>query len=227
MSFRQKLDALYAKYKFEYFGIAGSAITATCMLITALGFTGYSVVNHAISELGMASVSPLAAVFNIGLIIGGIVFLFFAGGMRAALDSRLARLSRITAYVTAVGTSLVGVFPGDVNFWGHLIAAQTFFFGGMLMVLGFSLAIFRQKDPRIGKWLCWVGLVVVAIFTIFVIILQVTMASYTFETMAGMLSMFQGPRPAFIPLTFFEWSCYFGVITWLCLFALDSLRKRR
>ncbi len=230
MPFRQRIDALYSRIKFEYFGIAGCVITAACMMITALGFVGYSVLNHAISELGMVVESPLAIIFNIGLIIGGIVFLFFVGGMGTVLDSRLARLSRVTGCITALGTTFVGVFPADVNFWGHVIAAQTFFIGGMLMVLGFTLAIFRQKESKVSKWLGWVGIVVVVIFAIFVTILQVTLTSYSPGSMSDPNVMFQGlgsVRPDFMPLTFFEWLVYFGVIAWLCLFALDSLGKRK
>jgi hypothetical membrane protein len=177
MAFCQKIDAFLTKYKFEYFGIAGSVITAAGIIITALGFAGYSVLNHFISELGMQSESPWAVVFNIGLIAGGLLFLVFLLGTQTVLDSRLAKWSRVAGYITAIGTSFVGIFPADVFIWGHIVAAQMFFIGGLFTVLGFSVAILRQKEPKIGKWMSVAGAVVVVIFVVFVIELQVLISN--------------------------------------------------
>jgi len=228
MALGSKLDAFFARYKYEYFGIAAVAITAGCMLVSALGFPGYSVLNHVVSELGMASESPWAAIFNGGLIAGGILFFVFLWGTRTVMNSRLANLGRHVGYIAAIGCSLVGVFPFDVNLWGHIISSQMYFIGGLLAVLALSLAIWRQKEVKIGKWLSLVGVIVMGIFATFVIMLEVTMTSATAQSsLSGLYSMNIGLRPEFMVIAFFEWLDIIGIIAWMCLFALESLRKRR
>ncbi len=158
MKIEQRLDAFFAKRRFEYFGFIGCAIIAITCTITAIGFTGlagepYSLLNHFISELGMTNESQLARVFNIGLIVGAPILGIFIIGTRGVIPSRVGGLARVLGVVTAAGRALVGVFPADLGgeggLMGHGLSAITFFFGGCVTVGIFSLAIIfrRSNEP--------------------------------------------------------------------------------
>ncbi|MRS02563.1 hypothetical protein EG832_04965, partial [bacterium] len=84
------VSLLYLVY--AHFGWIGSLVILAGCLITALRYRGrsdekYSILNHFISELGEIGVSKLAMVFNIGMIIGGALFLPFIAGLGIVLDT--------------------------------------------------------------------------------------------------------------------------------------------
>ena len=70
----------------SYIGQAGICIILLSALIAAASYVGkqnetYSFLNHFISELGEIGVSPLAHIFNGGLILGGLLTSFFMLGL--------------------------------------------------------------------------------------------------------------------------------------------------
>ena len=70
----------------SYIGQAGILILLLSVLIAAAFYVGkqnetYSFLNHFISELGEKGVSPLANIFNGGLIVGGACISFFMLGL--------------------------------------------------------------------------------------------------------------------------------------------------
>jgi len=73
--------------KFTYItGLAGGGLIVCASVITALTYHGtngelYSPFNHFISELGQRGVSQLAPLFNIRLMIGGVLFALFMLGL--------------------------------------------------------------------------------------------------------------------------------------------------
>lgn len=229
MTVGQKLDSFFAKYHYEYFGIIGVAIIAIASIVTAMGYTGlmgepYSILNHFISELGFVKSSRLAWVFNSGLIVGSPIIGIFLVGTRVTLPSRMGGLGRLVGIGTAVGGALVGVFPADVNIWGHIVAAMTFFVGGCVTVGILSIAILRQKEIRVSKWLSVLGAAVMLSFALFLAIGFRAPAGEESDFTQIMLMM-ATTRPEFMLAAFLEWIPLLGVLAWICLTALDSLKR--
>jgi len=220
------------KVPFEAIGIAGCAIIGVSCLITAIGFTGYahegySMLNHMISELGMPSESPLAWVFNIGLMAGSVLMMVFIWGTRVTLPSRAGSLARVLCIMSGIGGFLVGVFPADGNILAHGLSAMVFFFGGAVTVAIFSIAIARQQDVRVGKWLSIAGIGVAACFAAFLIDMFVFTPKFKLTDIDS-LEMLATLRPAgFWSMAFLEWLPLIGVLAWLSLAAVDSLVRNR
>ncbi len=218
-----KLDAFFVKYRPEYFGIIGCLIIGVGCIIAAAGFAGYqgepySLLNHFISELG-SSESATKWAFNYGLMVGAPAILIFLVGTRILLHSRIADLGRIMGIVTGIGGFLVGVFPGDVDPVAHAYSGQMFFFGGTAAVGILSIAIARQTKVVLDKWLAIIGLVVVASFSIYLGYIFTNSLAVVAETSALAES-----RPAIMPSAYLEWLPLIGVLAWLFLSALDSLK---
>ncbi len=186
----------------------------------------YSILNHFISELGIVTDSELAWVFNVGLILGAPIIGVFLVGSRGNIPSRIGGLGRIVGLETAVGGTLVGVFPADLNLIGHIIAAMTFFFGGCLTVGIFSIAIMKQKEIRVSKWLSAVGAAVVVCFAVF---LAVGFGGPVGEEsdFAQIMQMMAVTRPDFMGAAFLEWLPLLGILAWVSLASIDSLKRRK
>jgi hypothetical membrane protein len=214
----------------DAFGISGCVIIGVCCLIAALGFTGYeyegySLLNHMISELGMASQSPLAWVFNVGLMAGTPLIIIFIASTRATLPSRLADIARVIGIVAGIGGFFVGVFPADGIILAHGISALIFFFGGASTVAFFSIAIAVQKEVRMGKWLCIVGVVVFTCFAAFLFDAFVLKSGPSFHDVGSFETFASLRPPIFWPSAFLEWLPLIGVLAWLTFAAVD-MRKR-
>jgi len=138
--------------RFHLFGIAGScAATAGTIgaMIPYVGAQGerFSILNHFISELGRVGVSPLAPLFNGGLVVAGILYVPFALGLGTMLGGWWAAAGTVAALVSAVSVAGVGIFPMN-DLQPHIMAAMTFFRSGLLTMLLFGVAIHRQKRER-------------------------------------------------------------------------------
>jgi hypothetical membrane protein len=215
------------KLRFEYLGIAGTALIAICCLITAIGFKGYldegySILNHFISELGMHTESPLAWVFNAGLLVGSPLILIFLLSSYQHLPSKLSWVARVLGIATGVGGFFVGVFPADVNLGAHTVSAMIFFFGGAVTVAIFSIDIFLQKEQKLGRWLCVAGAIVSACFVVFLV---VTFSGPRMTGMANLGASIASERPSpFWDLAFLEWLPLIGILAWIFLLAVEFLR---
>ncbi len=230
MGFGDKLNAFYAKYRYEYFGFAGVAILGICTLIACFGFIGlrgepYSILNHYVSELGTVT-SSLGWVFNMGLIVGPPAILLFMEGTHTILQSRLASIGRGFGIVTGIGGFFVGVFPGNLaTFIPHAIAAAVFFFGGGLSVGLLALALLRQAENRASKGVGYAGLAVLGIFVAFPFVASIT--SGGLATLDRLLTFVTSERPPFAADAFFEWLTLFSIIAWIFFAALEAYARSR
>jgi hypothetical membrane protein len=202
-------------------GLIGSSVIALGSVVTALAYTGskgqsYSPLNHFVSELGELSVSRLAVVFNLSLIIGGVCFVVFIVGLAAAGQGWLRYLYGLVGVIAGIGGAFVGVFPMDY-LGAHSIAALTFFMLGLVTVLLASIDFVRRPDPRFPRWLSAVGAVTVAAFAVFLVILF------------GGDNDLAHPddRVAVWPLTIFEWLLIVGILLWVFLTAWSWRRATR
>jgi hypothetical membrane protein len=158
---------------FELFGILASLIILAALSIPIPMYTGragekYSVLNHFVSELGEVGVSRGAKVFNEGLVAAGVLFIPFTLGLGFSIQNLWAKFGMIAGIWTAVWLLLIGVFPMN-NLKPHIIAALSFFDGGLATILFFTVGLWMQPVgtgilPRVMPW---IGVVCILIDIVF------------------------------------------------------------
>ncbi|MCC6615780.1 MAG: DUF998 domain-containing protein [Anaerolineae bacterium] len=207
-----KLD----RYRLTYIaGFLGSIIITVASVITALAYVGkqgqaYSPLNHFVSELGEVGVSPAAAVFNTGLIVGGVFLVIFLVGLATLLKGWFRYLFALFGVVSGVSGVLVGVFPMN-NLAAHTQVALTFFNTGWIMVGLFSLYILFVRPPPFPLWLIIPGIITVLSFIAFLN----SISGLTGDALAAPTD-----RVAVWNVTIFEWMLIGGVMVWVFLIAL-------
>jgi len=204
-------------------GLVGAAAIGLASLVTAVFYTGtqgeaFSPLNHWISELGEVGVSRLAAVFNIGLIVGGLAYALFMIAFASTRRGFLPWLAAAIGAVAGIAGTLVGVFPMDAPTIGiHRLVALTFFNLGWISVGLASLDIWRRPESRFSRWLPWLGVLTVIIFLAFLAV-YLPVLTYT-GTDAG--------RQTFSLATTLEWLVLAGILAWTLFAALTWWRSGR
>jgi hypothetical membrane protein len=140
-----------------YLYIGGVLIFVAAMIITQIGYTGtsYSLSANYISDLGAAHCgvyhsdifvcSPWHDVFNVGIILMGLMLIFGTILMRTAYPARGSRTLGLALLVIAgFGAIGVGLSPEDVNLTVHSLSAATAFILGNLALIVLAFAMFRD-----------------------------------------------------------------------------------
>jgi len=200
--------------------IAGASIAVLGALFSALAYRGkrnerYSPLNHFISELGEIGVSRLAWVFNLGLILSGLCLIPACIALGLILPGFFAKIGMIAGVITAAGLSFVGVFPMN-NLKSHGTAAITFFRGGLLMVLAFSLGIALQQPPNLvlPRMYSLAGLPAILAFGGFLLMMRNTST----EKEEPLQPMEEG-RPKIWLMPMVEWAIFLTIVAWFLLIA--------
>ncbi|HTW77149.1 MAG TPA: DUF998 domain-containing protein [Thermoplasmata archaeon] len=137
--------------------IVGVVVFVAAMIITQLGYTGssYSLLHNYISDLGAAHCgvyhsnifvcSPWHEVFNVGIILMGLLLIFGTLLIRTAFPARGTRTLGLALLVLAgIGAIGVGLSPEDVNLTVHTISAAIAFILGNLALIVLAFAMFRD-----------------------------------------------------------------------------------
>jgi len=204
---------------FRIFGFAGTGLVILAVFYPALIYRGkrgerFSPLNHFISELGEVGVSPAAWVFNIGLLLGGLILLPYIVGLGIALGGILGWLGTAAGIVAVLGVAAVGIFPMN-NLKPHAIAAMTYFRAGLVMVFFFGLAIFFQPAGRanIPPGTNILSLVAFIAYGTFLIMPGVKKKG---QKATDILDPEQIPeRPRIWAMPTLEWVVFFATILWL------------
>jgi hypothetical membrane protein len=172
--------------------------------------------NHFISELGEIGVSRLAWVFNLGLILSGLCLIPACISLGLILPGIVAKVGMIAGIITAVGLSFVGLFPMN-NLKSHGTAALTFFRGGLLMVLAFSVGIALQQPPNLvlPKVYSLAGLPAILAFGSFLLMMG---NSNTEEEDPLQPMEVDHPKIWIMPVV--EWAIFLTIVAWFLLIAL-------
>lgn len=124
--------------------LAAALVFFVCEAIAAASVPpphGYSYARDYISELGVPSWTPLAAVMNTGFWLQGTLFL--AGAILAARTSATGprRLFVVFVALSALGDALVATFHGNALALGNNGAAALHWFGALFAIIGGNIAI--------------------------------------------------------------------------------------
>ena len=200
--------------------IAGASIATLCALISALAYRGkcgkpYSPLNHFISELGEVGVSRLAWVFNLGLILSGLCLIPACISLGVLMPGILPKISMMAGVIMAGGLLLVGVFPMN-KLEPHGRAALTFFRGGLLMVLLFSLAIAFQPQSGIvlHRGYSLAGLPAILAFSRFLLLMGKDDSEHS-----DPLQPLEEDRPKIWIMTVVEWFIFLTIVAWFLVIA--------
>jgi hypothetical membrane protein len=212
---------------YPYFGLVGSLVVMLAVVISALRYRGrrsesYSLFNHFISELGEVGVSCAAAVFNTGLILGGILLLPFILGLGLTLNNTSAYLGTAAGTGAAIFCTLVGVYPMN-NLTPHIRAAVWFFRTGLLTLLFFSLAVLVQPASirSIPLYTVVFGIIGVTCYAAFLILLMRKPAASDDSTVLDPEAVPE--RPRFWLSAMLEWAVFFTTIFWFLSMAVAIL----
>ncbi|MFZ8791487.1 MAG: DUF998 domain-containing protein [Thermosphaera aggregans] len=107
--------------------------TPLALILLAIGLSGwFNIVDNALSDLGHATKSNVAVLFNLGLVLGG--FLLYS---TALMDSRVETVYRAIMAFAGFSLALVGVFD-EVYGKTHFIVSIIFFTTILLFLIYYS-----------------------------------------------------------------------------------------
>jgi hypothetical membrane protein len=197
----------------SYMAQVGVLIILLCVLITASSYIGrqneaYSFLNHFISELGEIGVSPLAHLFNGGLILGGLFTSCFMLGMALHIGGSWGLCLGIVGLVTSITVTLVGIYPMN-QLEIHMVTANTFFRGGLVMALGYSLYILCSSQPQLPKVTAIASCITMLAFALFLWFLPASQEG------SGSIVEILKNRPEIWVLPILEWFVFLSVMIWI------------
>ncbi|MFX1395479.1 MAG: DUF998 domain-containing protein [Promethearchaeota archaeon] len=172
--FLDYFNPIYRRISGNYLGLIGVFIASISITIAFFLYMtvdpSFSPFTHWISQLG---IGPNGAnlVFNIGISISSVLIFFFyiyhIRETRKRLSNKfIINLLLGSVIVTCVGLIFVAIFPYNIPFL-HGLAANVFFFGGMLSCLLYSIMVLMT--PKISKIQALIGFFTVAIFLFHII----------------------------------------------------------
>jgi hypothetical membrane protein len=207
---------------FIIFSMIGASASILGSLIAGFAYRGkerepYSPLNHFISELGEVGVSRMAVAFNLGLIVSGVSLVFGSISLGLVLPGTLAKIGMVTGIICSIGLFFVGVFPMN-KMKPHIIAAMTYFRGGLLMMIFFTLAIgFQPADGVVlPEAYSLAGVPAIFSFTGFLLMTRKAMK----KSDENPLSTENVKRPKVWPMAVLEWAIFITIVLWFVVIAL-------
>jgi hypothetical membrane protein len=127
-------------------GILGQSFTFICIFLAISVSPWFSWTNNALSNLGDLTRPTSAPIFNIGLIVGGILTAIFALGLSMKTKTNtLGLVATILLFACGLGMIGVGIFPENYPL-PHVISAMTIFVPITASLLLFAVAQLRGKS---------------------------------------------------------------------------------
>jgi len=198
-------------------GVIGVGAITLGSLITAFAYVGeageaYSPFNHFVSELGHTQFSGLSAVFNGGLVIGGLCFALHMIGVGLRFKSAFRYLIVVMGVIAGGFGALVGIFPMNIDSTAHTLAAFGFFAGSLVMLTTFSVGVVVNRHTAYPRWLAGLSVPMILSTAIFL--------NLAFSAGQGALAAPAGERAAFLPITASEWGVIIFLLMWVTVMAI-------
>jgi len=144
-------------------GVASPVITLTSIFLAISYSPRFSWTENALSDLGVDG--NAAIIFNSSLIVGGLLTIIFALGLREILRNRtLSHAGSLILVLAAVGLCAIGIFPetaGDL----HIYVSVAFFTLLPTSLFFIGAAMIREPSKRnLGFFTVLAGVVMLAVW---------------------------------------------------------------
>ncbi|MBS7609215.1 DUF998 domain-containing protein, partial [Candidatus Bathyarchaeota archaeon] len=124
----------------SWIGMAAPLYTILSIMVSIAFSPWFSWTHNALSDLG---VSPVAPIFNSGLIVGGILSSLFSIALaRAEGRSFLCLLGSIILFLASVSLASIGIFPesfGHLHFYVSVAFFVLLIIASIILGMGFML----------------------------------------------------------------------------------------
>lgn len=203
-------------------GLGSTAIILAGASVTGLVYSGsageaYSPLNHFISELGELSQSRLAAVYDSGIVVGGLGLGSFLAIVARHLTEGFGRAMRAAAVVAATSGILTGLLPMDFN-PVHKVVSGVFFITAWSVAAVFSAWLLAGPRPGFPRWLLIPGLGCVPFFTGFIL-------AYADSAPLDQRAL-AADRPDVWAVALLEWAALLSLLSWFAALSLVLARRR-
>ena len=141
------------------------------VVIYALNDSSFSFLTHYLSHLG-GGPKLSGIIFNIGIMITGLLMIFFFLNLSAYLRRKktktlLIYISFIPGLISSIGTFFTGMFPYTLTQDLHNLSASTFFLGGFAYCILYGISEWITKG--ISKIQASSGFLVAFFFLLFIV----------------------------------------------------------
>ena len=208
----------------RYLGLAGTLIVLGSSGAAAVVYRGsqgeqFSILNHFVSELGEIGVSRWARLFNMGLLLGGLLVVPFLFNLGLRIGSWLGWLSSLGGAATGLALAAVGIFPMNDQ-EKHAWVAMTYFRAGLAMVCLFGLAFLFQPAGQevVPAYTSGLSFLAAACYASFLFLSKPKPE----ENPVDVLDSENEPkRPRIWMLPIVEWLVFFSTVGWILGIALS------
>jgi hypothetical membrane protein len=139
-------------------GVLSPILTLTLIAIAISYYPPFNWTVNALSDLGIQENS--AIIFNSSLIIGGIIALFFAYGLKELLWKQTIGKLGVLVFISAtISMIAIGVFPENVKPW-HFYASVAFFLLLPISQFLVAAALLRNTSEKLSGFISlFIGIV--------------------------------------------------------------------
>lgn len=180
---------------------------------------GYSCLNHFISELGRPRNSPLFAVFNTGIMLGGLLIAVFMWGLGRFYRTKLGHAAATAGVLGGLACSGTGLVPIN-HLMPHLAVAILFFHGAWIAFALFAFVFAHDAQNRLPRWL-----VLPSIATVFCFAALLASPLFAGHVALEAIQKKHFVRPELWPAALLEWLVLASILLWLLLVAGCLLRR--
>lgn len=144
-------------------GVAGPLVALSLVALAISRSPWFSWTENALSDLGVQG-SP--ALFNSGLIIGGLLSFVFALGLRGVLRARvLGQVGAVVLLLGSVALCCIGIFPESAgNLHTYVSAAFFLSFPAALWLVG--VALVQKREKGMGVFVIVAGVFALAVWAL-------------------------------------------------------------
>ncbi len=146
-------------------GIIAPIFAFACILSAVASWSQFSWANNALSDLGVQQ-GITAVVFNVGLVVSGLLFLVFAAGLFTLMGKQV--WGKVGAFIFALSCiALIGIGVFNESFTPtHYQVSVAFFVLFPISLLVLSAAFWRSHQRGFGVFTLGVALVAAAVWVL-------------------------------------------------------------
>jgi len=208
MEFREKtFSGIVVSYIVVVGALIGFLTATAAILLYISGDPTFSFFTHWVSHLGVGP-NGSDIVFNGGMVYSGIISWIYSLYLARYLHKNgalkiLIIISLGCGIILGIGLLLLGIFPLELIFGIHNVAAGLFFYGGMFSCIIYGITAYFT--PSISKLHSIIGFMIATVFLSYIII-----NSLPFNISFKMAA---------------EWSVFFAIPSWILSQGIIILRS--